>query len=661
MEPLFMDVIGGGGIPSASSSVQVASYARKYAGVPSSFHVVVGQATGALSTIGALAGLLDEAKAAGVRNIVLEGLTAGAAAGSAPAQTPLQGAADALTPTASSSFSSSSSSSSSCAGPVPASLHTSPLSTVVDAVRLVKEHYGDFFCVGVVGYPSSGRGECGSGPKSYAADLSLLVAKVAAGADFVLCRHVLEAAPFLSFLKDATAAGIRVPVIPTVFPLVTYANFQQVNDFCGVAVPRSLAMELLRLRHDQDALVAAGTRAAVAVCKDLLAASVRVLHFITMNLDGPVAAVLRELGLSGPGAASRRKLPWRAAVDEGRAAEEVRPIFWANRPAAYVERTAHWREFPSGRWKTAREDDSAPPFSPLTELHLVPPAAGTPEQRRALWGAAPSDDKHVWSVFAGYVSGKVPRLPWCEKAMLPETSLIASQLVRLNREGFLTINSQPRANGVRSDDPTFGWGGPGGLVYQKAYVECFCPPGHLASLMEAASFIPSVSFTALDSSGTTYSSRRLDGASAVTWAVFPDREVIQPTIVEYGAFKAWKSEAFALWLQQWGAIYEEGSEAGDLIGRIHDEYFLVNVVDNDFISGDIFRVFEDALKLRKEKGDRLPSNVAAGLRVIVVEGGDVDADGGGGVGLGLSTALSSGSTSNAAVVGTGSGTGAGGV
>ena len=107
---------------------------------------------------------------------------------------------------------------------------------------------------------------------------------------------------------------------------------------------------------------------------------------------------------------------------------------------------------------------------------------------------------------------------------------------------------------------------------------------------------------------------------AVTWGVFPDREVQQPTIVDYAAFRAWKSEAFALWLQQWASIYEEGSEARELLHEIHDGYFLVSVVDNDFASpdADIFRVFEHALRLRKAKGDRDPENVARGLGLFAV-------------------------------------------
>lgn len=44
-----------------------------------------------------------------------------------------------------------------------------------------------------------------------------------------------------------------------------------------------------------------------------------------------------------------------------------------------------------------------------------------------------------------------------------------------------------------------------------------------------------------------------------------------------------QDEAFALWLQVWAPAYEEDSAAADVLHRIHDTYFLVNVVDNDFM------------------------------------------------------------------------------
>lgn len=41
------------------------------------------------------------------------------------------------------------------------------------------------------------------------------------------------------------------------------------------------------------------------------------------------------------------------------------------------------------------------------------------------------------------------------------------ELLRVNRLGILTINSQPNINGKPSSDPIVGWGPSGGYVFQK--------------------------------------------------------------------------------------------------------------------------------------------------------------------------------------------------
>lgn len=90
----------------------------------------------------------------------------------------------------------------------------------------------------------------------------------------------------------------------------------------------------------------------------------------------------------------------------------------------------------------------------------------------------------------------------------------------------------------------------------------------------------------------------------MTWGVFPAREILQPTVVDPDAFVEWKREAFALWLSHWLAIYEEDTPSHDTVSDIHDGYYLVNVVDNDFIGGDIFGVFEGAITLLRQPEPR---------------------------------------------------------
>lgn len=51
-------------------------------------------------------------------------------------------------------------------------------------------------------------------------------------------------------------------------------------------------------------------------------------------------------------------------------------------------------------------------------------------------------------------------------------------------------------------------------------------------------------------------------------------------MVDPVSFKVWKDEAFALWREQWGKLYAEGSRSWNLLAAIADDYYLVNLVDN---------------------------------------------------------------------------------
>lgn len=50
-----------------------------------------------------------------------------------------------------------------------------------------------------------------------------------------------------------------------------------------------------------------------------------------------------------------------------------------------------------------------------------------------------------------------------------------------------------------------------------------------------------------------------------------------------------------MWETQWGNAYEEGSVSRKLIKEIVDTYFLINIVDNNYISGNIFAIFDKVI------------------------------------------------------------------
>ena len=50
----------------------------------------------------------------------------------------------------------------------------------------------------------------------------------------------------------------------------------------------------------------------------------------------------------------------------------------------------------------------------------------------------------------------------------------------------------------------------------------------------------------------SYTIYKKNSPIALTWGVFPGREIVQPTIADYKTFLIWKDEAFALWIEKWG-------------------------------------------------------------------------------------------------------------
>jgi len=265
-----------------------------------------------------------------------------------------------------------------------------------------------------------------------------------------------------------------------------------------------------------------------------------------------------------------------------------------------MQRTMHWDEFPNGRWG----DNRSPAYNPTCEYYLLlDRQVTTKAQRRELWGEELNSVADVAAVFLKYLSGQIRLLPW-DTTIAGETREIAKPLMKINQAEFLTINSQPAVDGASSTDPVYGWGEEGGFVYQKAYLEFFCSPENLSALRKELESRPSIQFQAINLKGELISSPSAKKTTACTWGVFPGREIVQPTIVDTESFKAWKDEAFSLWISQWASIYEPDSKSCKLIEEIHSTYYLVNMVDNNYRHGDIFEVFMPFIAGAGENGSK---------------------------------------------------------
>lgn len=465
----------------------------------------------------------------------------------------------------------------------------------LDLVKHIRKGYGDYFGITVAGYPEAHPDKIVEDKeemeKNYRADLDYLKLKVEAGAEVIVTQLFYDTDLFLKFVSDCREIGITIPILPGIMPIQTYNGFKRMTGFCKTYVPQEITDALEPIKDNEEAVKAYGIHLGAEMCKKLLAAGTPGLHMYSLNLEKAAVGILKHMGLISE-LKITRELPWRPSTNAKRSTEDVRPIFWANRPKSYLSRTSEWDSYPSGRWGDSR----SPAYGTLNDYQFMRPHSKKLELKKEMWGTELAAESDVFDIFTKFCSGEIAALPWTEMDKLAsESKDINTDLVRLNTSGYLTINSQPSVNGTPSSDTAHGWGPSGGVVYQKAYCEFFCSPDKLASLVAKIEGEPSLTYLAVNASGDTKTNTDGKSVTAVTWGVFPGREILQPTVVDPVSFQVWKDEAFDLWLNEWGTLYAGEEEADvkstSVLKGIRDSYYLVSLVDNNFVDGNIFKVF----------------------------------------------------------------------
>ncbi|KAI6114814.1 methylenetetrahydrofolate reductase-domain-containing protein [Pisolithus croceorrhizus] len=441
----------------------------------------------------------------------------------------------------------------------------------IDLVRHIHKEYGDYFDIAVAGFPQNML----LPPEECDLELKYLKEKIDAGVNFIFTQMFYDVDIFIDWAKAVRAAGITIPIVPGIAPIQTWNGFLKATSLAKTKIPQSFMDALEPHKNDDEKVRAIGTKLVADMCRKILQADLGIqgLHFYTMNLEKGTKMLLQELNLV-PRVETLKPLPWRQSLTPNRRQENIRPIFWANRAQSYLSRTENWDEFPNGRFGDSR----SPAYGELDGYGVS--LKQTEEEALKLWGEPKTFDD-VAQLFSKFCLKKLSALPWSDQPVSGETSAIATELSKINRFGFLTINSQPAVNGAPSDDPKFGWGPGDGFVYQKAYLEFFVNPELLEILISELEMDTKVTYYVINKQGDLRTNSRSEGPNAVTWGVFPGKEIIQPTIVEAISFMAWKDEAYELGVK-WANIYETTSPSRKLIMDLMDDSYLVNVVHNDF-------------------------------------------------------------------------------
>lgn len=156
-----------------------------------------------------------------------------------------------------------------------------------ELVEYLREING--FCIGVAGYPE-GHLEA----PSVEQDILFLKKKVDAGAQFVITQIFFDNRYFFDFVEKATTAGINVPIIPGIMPIVNLGQVQRFTQMCGATVPARILSQM----EGKDAAdtLQIGVDYAVRQCTELLIAGVEGLHFYTLNRNQSTELILDRIG-----------------------------------------------------------------------------------------------------------------------------------------------------------------------------------------------------------------------------------------------------------------------------------------------------------------------------------------------------------------------------
>src|SRR3954452_15794469 len=137
-------------------------------------------------------------------------------------------------------------------------------------------------------------------------DIRVMKEKVANGASFLITQLFFHNDLYLEFVDKARSAGVEVPIIPGIMPILRYASIKRMTEMCGASIPADLDRELERRKDDDGAIAELGIAYATLQCADLLGRGAPGIHFYVLNRHPAARAVL---------AALRSARPWERALE----------------------------------------------------------------------------------------------------------------------------------------------------------------------------------------------------------------------------------------------------------------------------------------------------------------------------------------------------------
>jgi methylenetetrahydrofolate reductase (NADPH) len=148
------------------------------------------------------------------------------------------------------------------------------------------------FSIGVAVYPE-GHAQSPSLEK----DVEYTKQKIDAGADFAITQMFFENDHYYRFLDVAAKAGITIPLIPGIMPILDCRRIKDLSNVCNTTIPKAILDRIEPMTDMPEEVRKLGVELAVKQVEDLLRHGVKYIHFYTMNRSDSVSEILNAVGL----------------------------------------------------------------------------------------------------------------------------------------------------------------------------------------------------------------------------------------------------------------------------------------------------------------------------------------------------------------------------
>jgi methylenetetrahydrofolate reductase (NADH) len=148
------------------------------------------------------------------------------------------------------------------------------------------------FGIGVAGFP-----EGHPATPNRLMEMDYLKAKVDAGADYICTQLFFDNRDFDDFRERCLLAGIHVPIVAGIMPIINASGMRRMADLAGGArFPARLQKLIAACGDDEAAVQSVGIQYATEQCADLLKNDVDGIHFYTLNKSRATREICQNLG-----------------------------------------------------------------------------------------------------------------------------------------------------------------------------------------------------------------------------------------------------------------------------------------------------------------------------------------------------------------------------